>query len=1351
MNALKETAKQIDSGCRISRGLREVCGTYDELTGIGGSRGGATRLPESLLFPLQTNDQQREIVSRLAGKPGVLVQGPPGTGKSHTIVNIVSHFLALGLRELVTSQTPRALQVLREKMPDTIRPLSVSVLGDDTTSLDSLREAVQQIQRECISWDAQTKAQDIAGLEQQRGECEYALRQLQRRQRELREIEIVEHRVSDTGYVGKAAEIVQRLNGETGSYNWLEDEISEVDRFPSTVDTLRRAVTFWRANLADVDRLLPLALPPIARLPDPETFRRAIDTEQQFRNELTKIEADGFGQRILVLGPTTEAIRIEIRKICDQAIRVRYRIQQMKYTWTGRVIGDAIVGRDVLWAELLHRTDNTLKLIEIAQKDVGVDIEPEAPKGVSKEQLFADTTDLLEHFNAGGRLRGFLFRPAVVKRCRYLWSQFRFQGRLCADPATLTALHKVLIAFRSSRETNRLWSVQADFENFADQSLTLCRVQLVELSQGVRSCLELEQYRRNAVNLIGSETHRLLSTEATIWPEQLRLAVASDAANQELELAKRVRQELLQKIPIPGKFERPHPGVVNMLAALQGCDASRYEAHYHEVYNDTVVQQQLREHDKTFAGLAKIAPLLVHRIRNAETTDELLDNQLVHLLEAWNWRRGLAWFRRFQAEHIEADLSHKIVDCERKLLGIIGRLTSMKAWQACMIRLQENREQQAALTAWEQAVRKIGKGTGKYAETHRRTARAKLHECRASIPSWIMPLHRVVEQIDMLAETFDVVIVDEASQTGPEGLLLSYLAKQCIIVGDDQQISPEAVGINQSEVHKLQQKWLPEFPHSELLDPTSSLFDQASLRFGVPVTLTEHFRCMPEIIRFSNDLCYSGTPLIPLRQYPPNRLVPIQVRHVTDGCREGQGTSVINRPEAYAIVYSIKQCLNDPRYDGKTMGVITLQGKAQAKLIEGMLLETLGSKPFVERRLVCGDAYSFQGDERDVIFLSLVAAMEGPGRFGALTKFPDQRRFNVAASRARDQMWLFHSVGPENCHPSCMRRKLLEFCYNPAPAIGDCDLSRCESDFERDVARILIERRYRVLPQFELAGKRIDLVVEGLRSRLAVECDGDRWHGPERYESDMARQRMLERCGMRFQRVRGSSFYANRIASLQPIFEALGALGIEPMPVVCEPPFDADWFAAVSFRELKANAAKGTEPIVETDFVELAEGRSLFEEAEVLEEPLEFEERPEQKPSVTFRAEIEVANQEISGFENELVSTTVTAEIQTQVNVTPLTSRGTANNDVVPRSIVIVEETLDGFTRMELVAAVLETLRKAPVPKKAIELVQLLRQESQFKGVIRKDVNSILYGVLLKQGLANVDSSNRWQCTVIPE
>ena len=110
---------------------------------------------------------------------------------------------------------------------------------------------------------------------------------------------------------------------------------------------------------------------------------------------------------------------------------------------------------------------------------------------------------------------------------------------------------------------------------------------------------------------------------------------------------------------------------------------------------------------------------------------------------------------------------------------------------------------------------------------------------------------------------------------------------------------------------------------------------------------------MPEIIRFSNDLCYTDTPLIPLRQYPPSRLSPIQVRFVVNGYREGKGQDSINRPEAAALVWTLLDTLNDPRYKGKSFGVICLQGHAQSQLIENMILDKIGPQPFKDERPDC--------------------------------------------------------------------------------------------------------------------------------------------------------------------------------------------------------------------------------------------------------------------------------------------------------------------------------------------------------------------------------------------------------------
>jgi very-short-patch-repair endonuclease len=177
----------------------------------------------------------------------------------------------------------------------------------------------------------------------------------------------------------------------------------------------------------------------------------------------------------------------------------------------------------------------------------------------------------------------------------------------------------------------------------------------------------------------------------------------------------------------------------------------------------------------------------------------------------------------------------------------------------------------------------------------------------------------------------------------------------------------------------------------------------------------------------------------------------------------------------------------------------------------------------------------------------------------------DERRFNVAASRARDQMWLFYSVTRDDLSASCLRRSLLEFFeksqIKPLSGINLEDLERSayqtnrsivqapepfDSWFEVDVALEIANKGYYVIPQFEVARKFIDLVIEGGQARLAVECDGDQFHGAEQFENDMQRQRILERCGWVFFRIRASAFYANKDNSLHALWTILQELGIQP-------------------------------------------------------------------------------------------------------------------------------------------------------------------------------------------------------------
>jgi len=106
----------------------------------------------------------------------------------------------------------------------------------------------------------------------------------------------------------------------------------------------------------------------------------------------------------------------------------------------------------------------------------------------------------------------------------------------------------------------------------------------------------------------------------------------------------------------------------------------------------------------------------------------------------------------------------------------------------------------------------------------------------------------------------------------------------------------------------------------------------------------------------------------------------------------------------------------------------------------------------------------------------------------------------------------------------------------------------CESPFERELYDELTQRGYWVTPQVRVGQYRIDMVVEGHNdARLAIECDGDRFHPLERLPEDMARQAVLERLGWTFVPVRGSQFLRDPNGALEPILGRLKAAGIEPV------------------------------------------------------------------------------------------------------------------------------------------------------------------------------------------------------------
>ena len=105
--------------------FRGMTAAYHE----AGTSAASAAAADDLFFPKPFNDAQARIVQLLEVSDGVVVQGPPGTGKTHTIANIICHYLASGRRVLVTSMRDPALAVLRDQLPEEIRPLAISLLA----------------------------------------------------------------------------------------------------------------------------------------------------------------------------------------------------------------------------------------------------------------------------------------------------------------------------------------------------------------------------------------------------------------------------------------------------------------------------------------------------------------------------------------------------------------------------------------------------------------------------------------------------------------------------------------------------------------------------------------------------------------------------------------------------------------------------------------------------------------------------------------------------------------------------------------------------------------------------------------------------------------------------------------------------------------------------------------------------------------------------------------------------------------------------------------------------------------------------------------------------------------------
>ena len=428
----------------------------------------------------------------------------------------------------------------------------------------------------------------------------------------------------------------------------------------------------------------------------------------------------------------------------------------------------------------------------------------------------------------------------------------------------------------------------------------------------------------------------------------------------------------------------------------------------------------------------------------------------------------------------------------------------------------------------------------------KREARKTLKDCKNAVPVWIMPLSRVFDSFDLVTTKFDVILLDEASQSDITALVAFAIAKQVIVVGDNEQVTPYAVGQELGKIQSLIDELLQGVPNRLLYDGKTSVYDLAEQAFGETIRLVEHFRCVPDIIEFSNQLSYRGE-IRPLREASSSPYASHVVAHRVEA---STSTNKTNRTEALEVASIAAAMMEIPEYANASIGVISMVGQDQALVIDGMLQRRLKTEDYSKHNLLCGTASQFQGDERDVILISMVDSCESPPL--AIRQTEDfKKTFNVASSRARNQLWVIHSLNPgTDLKPGDLRLRMIQHAENPKALRLSIEATQKKADpksvvFEPMVIRDLMQEGFRITPQFEVGAYTIDMVVEGASKRVAIECDGDRYHPPEKLIDDIQRQMVLERLGWTFIRIRGTEYFRHRESTRKRVIAELDSMGIE--------------------------------------------------------------------------------------------------------------------------------------------------------------------------------------------------------------
>lgn len=431
-------------------------------------------------------------------------------------------------------------------------------------------------------------------------------------------------------------------------------------------------------------------------------------------------------------------------------------------------------------------------------------------------------------------------------------------------------------------------------------------------------------------------------------------------------------------------------------------------------------------------------------------------------------------------------------------------------------------------------------------------------------PVFLMSPISVAQFLPPGSVAFDLVLMDEASQMRPEDAIgVIARGSSVVVVGDSKQLPPTSffdrtLGESADETDDDADG---EATATVSAGAMESILTLCQAR-GLPArTLQWHYRSRhPSLIEVSNQAFYENKLRFPPSPERAGRdgLVFRRVAGVYD-----RGKTRTNPIEARAVAEAVLAHARET--PDLSLGVATLSVPqrdailAQLELLRARhpelesFFDRARSDPFFVKNLE-----NVQGDERDVIFVSICYARDAAGYmaqgFGPVSSNGGERRLNVLFTRARRRCEIFASIGHADIElrgaSVPVGRRVLH-AYLKFAETGQTDVAtptgnEADSEFETAVGSRIRSAGYEVDYQVGSAGFRIDIGVRDPGSAnaylLGVECDGATYHSALwARERDRLRQQVLESKGWRLHRVWSTDWFNRPDDEFRKLLAALDA------------------------------------------------------------------------------------------------------------------------------------------------------------------------------------------------------------------